>query len=216
MKVTRNVRLATLASTMFAGLALATGARAADDTGWYGSLNLGRSHLGLSGNDLDGRNAAQGVTSSTTLDSRDSAWSLNAGYRFNRNFALEAGYVDLGSYRFTGNTSAPAAGSLDGRYKAHGYSLVAVGIVPLQSGFSLYGKAGLFLARTELSASSSATALGGADSSRGTGTIGAGLSYDFTRNVFGRAEWNRYARIGDDNTGRASVDLYTVGVGYRF
>lgn len=214
MSTKHKVQLAAVAATLAAGLA--GGAHAAEEEGWYGGLNLGRAHLGLSGADLDNRNAGLGVTSSSALETRDATWSLTGGYRFNRHLALEGGYVDLGTHRVSGTTSAPAAGSLDGRYKAHGYSLAAVGIVPLQGGFSLYGKAGLFFARTDLELSANSVALAGAGQSRTGGTLGLGMSYDFTRNVFGRAEWNRYARIGDDNTGRASVDTYTVGVGYRF
>jgi OOP family OmpA-OmpF porin len=210
----RSLQRAAMATTLAAGLA--GGAQAADDEGWYGGLDLGRSHLGLSGADIDNRNAGFGVTSSSTLETRDTAWSLVGGYRFNRNVALEGAYVDLGSHKLSGTTSAPAAGSLDGRYKVHGYRIAAVGIVPLSSGFSLYGKAGLMFARTDLELSASSVALSGAGQSRTVGTLGLGMSYDFTRNVFARAEWNRYARVGDDGTGRSSIDAYTVGVGYRF
>ena len=52
-----------------------------------------------------------------------------------------------------------------------------------------------------------------ASSSRSTsGSFGFGLSYDFTRNIVGKAEWNRYTRVGDSNTGRGDVDLHTVAV----
>ena len=49
------------------------------------------------------------------------------------------------------------------RYGAGGFGVSAVGILPLQQGFSVYGKAGLLLARTELETNGSAgIATGGA------------------------------------------------------
>ena len=192
-------------------------ARAADNEGWYGGLNLGRSHLGLTGSELDNRFAGQGITSSSSLERRDTVYSLVGGYQFNRNIALEGSYVNLGRFNYQSTTTAPAAGSVTGRYGVRGFGVSAVGIVPLQQGFSIYGKAGLLLASTELEASPSAGIATGASSSRSTsGSFGFGLSYDFTKNIVGKAEWNRYTRVGDSNTGRGDVDLYTVGVAYKF
>ncbi|MCK3777614.1 porin family protein [Ensifer sesbaniae] len=50
-------------------------------------------------------------------------------------------------------------------------------------------------------------------------TIGAGVDYSFTDNVFGRAEY-RYNDYGDKDIGGVNVDLdqhqFTVGVGVKF
>ena len=204
-----------------AAIAMATAslvhARAADDKGWYGSLNLGRSHLGSSGGGIDAAFAGQGLTASSAIDTRTTGFSLGAGYRINRNFAAEASFVDLGRFDYRSGVTAPAAGSINGKYEVHGFGLSAVGIVPLQQGFSVYGKAGLFLARTELEAASTgAIAVSRARSHEATGAYGLGASYDFTRNIAGKVEWNRYARVGESTTGRSDIDLYTVGVAYKF
>ena len=105
---------------------------------------------------------------------------------------------------------------MNGRYSAWGYGLSAVGIVPFGQGFAAYGKAGLAYTRAELEASSSGGITANGMRSLGTNpNYGAGLSYDFTRNIVGKAEWNRYARVGDSNTGRGDVDMYSVGVAYK-
>ncbi|HQU15191.1 MAG: hypothetical protein B7Z66_05760 [Chromatiales bacterium 21-64-14] len=46
------------------------------------------------------------------MDDTDFAYRLFAGYRFNPNFALEGGYVDLGSLRFVSNVLAPPPGGV--------------------------------------------------------------------------------------------------------
>jgi len=58
--------------------------------------------------------------------------------------------------------------------------------------------------------------VGNASDSRTGLLIGAGAMYDFNRNVFARAGWDRYAQIGSDDTGKGHADVYSVGVGYRF
>src|SRR5438132_1468334 len=61
-----------------------------------------------------------------------------------------------------------------------------------------------------------ALAVGNASASRSGLLIGAGAMYDFNRNVFARAGWDRYAQIGSDDTGKGHADVYSIGVGYRF
>ena len=173
-----------------AALALGTSVAAAQEAGWYGGLDLGASHL--SGIDIGG-----------SLDRSDTAFGVDLGYRFNRNFAVEGAYTDLGKFHFS--TSAG-----DGDFHPKAVSLSAVGILPLQANWSLYGKAGI--ARTE-------TKAGGpfdtSDSENGL-LAGAGVMYDFNRNVFAKAGWDHYDKVGTDATGDAHLDLYSIGVGYRF
>jgi OOP family OmpA-OmpF porin len=208
---------AAIAAGLASTLVFTATAHAADNQGWYGGLNLGRSHLGLSGSDLDNGFASRGITSSSALERRDTAYSLTGGYQFNRNLAVEGSFVNLGRFDYQTSTTAPVAGSISGRYGVHGFGVSAVGILPLQQGFSVYGKAGLLLARTELEANGSAGLATSETHSHSTnGTFGLGLSYDFTKNIVGKAEWNRYARVGDSNTGRGDIDLYSLGVAYKF
>ena len=172
-----------------AALALGASGVYAQDTGWYGGLDLGRSRL--SGIDIGG------------LDRSDNALGVDLGYRINRNLALEGAYTDLGKFDF----STPAGG---GEVRPKALSLSAVGILPLQSNWSLYGKAGI--ARTETKAGGP---LDTSDTSNGL-VAGAGVMYDVNRNVFARAGWDHYADVGTDLTGDGRLNVYSIGVGYRF
>ena len=190
---------------VLAAFGAAPAAQAAGDTGWYGSINAGRSDQKAGGGEIDRALSNQGVSGTATMEDHDTGYSLEAGYRFSRNFALEGSYVDLGKFDFNS--------TVNGTYKATGVGLSAVGIIPIEDNFSLYGKAGAFSGKTELSASAPASDR----SERETvPTFGLGASYDFGDNVVGKLEWNRYQNLGDASTGEGDVDLYTLGVGYRF
>ena len=173
-----------------ASLALGASGAYAQETGWYGGLDVGSSHLsGINTDSLD------------SFDKSDMTFDVNLGYRLNRNFAVEGAYTDLGTFHF----SSAAAG--DGDVKPKAYSLAAVGILPLQSNFSLYGKAGI--AHTETKA------LDASDTKDGL-LAGAGVTYDFNRNVYAKAGWDHFDDVGNDATGKGHADIYSLGVGYRF
>ncbi|HWJ01096.1 MAG TPA: porin family protein [Burkholderiales bacterium] len=173
-----------------ASLALGASGAYAQEAGWYGGLDVGGSHL--SGINTDGLDS---------FDKSDTGFDVNLGYRLNRNFAVEGAYTDLGKFHF----SSAAVG--DGDVKPTAVSLSAVGILPLQSNFSLYGKAGV--AHTETKA------LGASDTKDGL-LAGAGVMYDFNRNVYAKAGWDHFDDVGNDATGKGHADLYSLGVGYRF
>ena len=56
----------------------------------------GRSPLGLGSSGLDKGFANQGLTTSSSIGSRDTAYSLIGSCKGNRNFAVEGIYFDLG------------------------------------------------------------------------------------------------------------------------
>jgi OmpA-OmpF porin, OOP family len=191
---------------------------APSERGWYGDVDVGRSNLRLNGGDIDNALANQGIAASSSLERHDTGLGANVGYRLNRNFALEGGYADFGKFKVQSATSAPAADTVDGDYKAHAWSFAAVGIAPLEDGWSLFGKAGAARTTADLTTSSEtgATAPGGASHAGNGLLLGAGATYDFTDNLYGKVEVDRYTRVGDASTGKGDVDLYTVGVGMRF
>jgi len=93
-----------------ASLGCATGAQAADDNGWYLGAGLGRSSVSNSGNaasNIDSMLGAQGLTSSTSISSSNTAGKLFGGYQFNRNWGLEGAYTDLGKFSVSSAISAP-------------------------------------------------------------------------------------------------------------
>lgn len=189
------------------------------DQGWYAGVNAGTAHSGLSGGDVDNTFANQGITSSTGTDKHDGIYSFDLGYKFHQNFAVEGSYVDLGRYDFNSNVTAPAADTASGNYRVKGWTASAVGILPLQNGFSAYGKLGLVYADTSLNVASNtgATGISGASKWSTRPLVGLGVSYDFTPQWVGKAEWNHYNNLGNASTGGGTnIDTYTVGVAYKF
>jgi OOP family OmpA-OmpF porin len=205
------------AFTLLAAGAAATNAEAANLAGWYAGVDVGGSDYRRGGGSLDDAFANQGLTTSTSMDKRDTAYQLNLGYRFNPYFALEGGYVDFGRFDFTSNVLAPAADTVNGNVKAYGTRFSAVGILPLQSGFSVYGKAGMFDARTKIEGGSPSGLDVGESHHHTDGTFGVGASYDITKQIVASVEWNRYLKVSDsDATGRSDIDLVTAGLSYHF
>lgn len=193
-------------------------ARAADDAGPYVGASVGASRLTAGAGMIDRAFASQGLSTSTSLDRNDTSYALTLGYRVNPYFAVEGNYVDLGRFDYRSGVSSPAADTLGGKFKSSGFDLLAVGIVPLNAGFSAYGKLGALWSDTKLEASSGgAVAVSDKSHSDVSATYGLGLSYAFTRNVSGNLEWNRYNRLGDPaTTGRSDANVYSVGVAYHF
>jgi len=189
----------------------------ADDAGWYTGFNAGQSRA-----KIDDTRIADGLlddgfsTPSISNDDLHFGFKAYGGYAFNRYFALESGYFNLGRFGFTADTLP--AGSLRGDIKLQGANFDAVGSVPLGDKFSLFARAGVNYADAK-------------DSFAGTGSVavlepsphrwaanykfGLGAEYDFTRHVGMRLEAERY-RIDDAVGNKGDIDLYTAGLVFRF
>jgi OOP family OmpA-OmpF porin len=205
--------IAAVAVVFSSTLAHAQGTEA--KTGWYAGLDIGAARTGLSGSDIDGALANQGVAGSSSIDKSGTAFGINGGYRLNRNFGVEAAWQRLGSFDYS---SAAGADTINGKFEADALSLAGVGFYPLSSGWSVYGKAGLAMTDAKLSANSGtgATPVSGT-SHTGTGLlVGAGVTYDFNPGYFAKAGWDHYAHVGDASTGSGGIDTYMLGVGMRF
>jgi OOP family OmpA-OmpF porin len=189
----------------------------ADDSGWYAGFNGGQSRAKIAdGRITDGLLGEGFTTTSISNDDRHLGFKVFGGYEFNRYFALEGGYFDLGRFGFTADTLP--AGTLRGDSKIRGVNLDAVGMVPLSEKFSLFARAGLNYSEAK-------------DSFAGTGSVavinpephkrdanykfGFGAEYDFTRNVGMRIEAERY-RIDDAVGNKGDIDLYSAGLVFRF
>jgi OOP family OmpA-OmpF porin len=202
-----------------AGIAIASPEALAqnNDAGWYVGANVGQSRA-----KIDDARIARGLLgsgfSSVAIenDERDTAYKVFGGYRINRNFAIEGGYFDLGEFGFKA-TTVPA-GTLNGNIKLRGFNLDALGMLPITEKFSAFGRVGVNYAEAR-------------DSFTGTGLVrvvdpnpskrqtnykaGLGLQYAFSEVLAMRAEVERY-RINDAVGNRGDVDLFSVGLVYRF
>jgi OOP family OmpA-OmpF porin len=191
------------ATTIIAAAVLALGAGItapqASAQGFYVGGSVGRS-------DADDSNAVPDLITSGTVDGKDSGYKIFGGYQFNPYFGLELAWVDLGTASYSGSFSGlPVTG---GTVKTSGFNFSAVGTWPVGAGFALFGKVGAFAWESRQS-----DVTGGAPFSTkengGDVSFGLGASYDFTKNIGIRAEWERFKAVGD-------IDLLSVGLVYKF
>lgn len=194
-----------------------TPALAEDEKGWYIGANIGQSAAEIDDEKITNSLVGSGFTvTSIDDDDRDLGYKLFGGYQFNRNFALEGGYFDLGKFSFTANTLPP--GALTGEIGVRGINVDAVGLWPLSERFTGFGRVGATYAETkdEFSGSGQVTV---ADSSLDERDLqykfGAGLQYDVTSALGVRLEAERY-RVNDAVGNKGDIDLYSLGVIYRF
>jgi len=166
-------------------------------------------YLGLGFGQSDAKDACDGAAAlGIQCDDSDTATKLLAGYRFNSNFAVEAGFADLGRAHFSG-----PGGTID--LESSGFEMMAVGMVPLGAQAWLYGKLGLFLCDLEVK---DGTGVIGDFSESGTElTYGVGLGVDFARNFAARFEYQINPDIGYAfTTGTSDVTVLGVNLLFRF
>ncbi len=197
--------------------AIASPYAVADDTGWYGGVNIGQSKAKIDDAHITSNLLGGGfATSSISNDDSDTGYKLFAGYKYNKNFAVEGGYFDLGQFGFTA-TTVPA-GTLNGNLKLKGLNLDAVGILPINEKFSAFGRVGMNYAESKdsFSGSGAVNVLNPNPSKREANLkFGAGLQYDFNQSIGMRAEAERY-RINDAVGSKGDIDVLSVGMVYRF
>jgi len=195
----------------------------AADGGWYAGVGVGNAKYKdmPSAAEWDAALLSLGITSTSTVDDSDTAWKLFAGYRFNKNFALEGGYADLGEATWNSTVTVPAAGTVSASWKGKAWSLAAVGILPVSEQFEVFGKIGAHRWDVDLSITATGGGAVAADSLDDSGTgwlYGVGASYSFTKNMAVRAEWERYKDVGDENNtgGQSDVDVWSLGLQFKF
>ena len=197
--------------------AIASPSAMAEDLGWYGGINIGQSRAKIDDARITSGLLSGGFTAtSISDDDRDTGYKFFGGYQFNKYFALEGGYFDLGKFGFTATTTP--AGTLDGNIKLKGLNFDAVGILPITEKFSAFGRVGLNTAEAKdsFTGTGAVTVLNPNPKKRDTNyKFGLGLQYDFTGPLAVRAEAERY-RINDAVGHKGDIDLVSVGLIYRF
>ncbi len=152
----------------------------AADNGAYAGIKMGSNHVGFN----------------ALSDSTDTTYGALLGYQYNRNFAFEGEYTDLG--RFVTTTGVTGKSSV--------WGLSALGIIPLQNRFSVYGKLGITRSDTSTSAATGKR--------RTDATYGLGGQFDATPMIGLRLSWERYGVgvVGEN----ANDDLYSLAAAFRF
>jgi len=157
------------------------------------------------------------VTTSLRTNDRDYGWKLFGGYSFNRNFAIEAGYFNLGKFSYDATTLP--AGTFSGSSKFQGVNLDLVGTIPFGEHFAVFGRVGATYGetRSKIAGGGAVHVFGPSDwhSRGGNWKYGAGLEYDFDPSWGLRAEAERY-RVDDALNDRAHIDVFSLGLVFRF
>jgi opacity protein-like surface antigen len=139
-----------------------------------------------------------GGSTDLRLGDNSTAYDIYAGGMWNKNFGLEVGATDFGKINRPGNT-----------VEAYGFSVKAVGVVPLSESFSAFAKLGTMYTRTKVSSPSSVSK----DNGWGA-TYGLGLNFDITPQFAAVLEWdqtNLSLATGNDH-----INTTSVGLKYRF
>lgn len=130
---------------------------------WFVGAGIGRTSPDLSATeaelkaevDFDDAAAIPGVISSAGSDEGDSGLKLLGGRRFNEHFAIELGYADLGegttTVAMTAEQDIPVLGVQDGEGvvltetdSITGFSVAAIGRLPLSERLSVQGRVGVY------------------------------------------------------------------------
>jgi OOP family OmpA-OmpF porin len=192
-------------------------AQADESTSWYLGASVGPTQANIDDARILQNLGNSGLGTTGISDSnRDNGYKIFGGYQFNRNFALEGSYFDLGQFGFSANTTP--AGTLSGDIRLRGIGLDAVLRAPLTDRFSVFAKVGANYAeaRDRFSASGAVTVLDSAPSkSELNPKIGIGMQYAFSQAWAVRAELERY-RINDAVGSRGDVDHLSVGLVYSW
>lgn len=191
---------------------------AADDAGWYVGANVGQSRAKIDDARITSSLIGRGFSGvSIDDDDRDTGYKLYGGYKFNKNFAVEGGYFDLGRFGYAATMDQP--GTLNGNIKVKGLNLDLVGMLPLTEKFSVFGRVGVNYAEAKDTFRGTQSSIYAPDvnrSKRDTNyKVGLGLQYAFTESLAMRAEVERY-RINDAVGNKGDIDLVSVGLVYQF
>ena len=209
MKIHHLTRLACL-TTLAA--AMAGSAHAQEANYYYFGLSAGQSHSQLS--ESDTTNSLLGAGNGAIIlgnEQQDTAYKIFGGYQFNRNFALEAGYFNLGKFTYS---AASPSGTLNGTYEVEGLNLDLIGTLPLGERFSAFGRIGAQYANTRdsFSGTGTLTPANGNPSKRDTNLkVGVGLQYDISPSMQLRAEAERY-RINDAFDNRGDINVFSLSL----
>ncbi|MEO7939792.1 MAG: OmpA family protein [Burkholderiaceae bacterium] len=190
----------------------------AQESGYsYGGLSLGQARARIDQQRITAGLLGAGLaTTNFNSDNTDSAYKLFGGYQFHPNFAVEAGYFNLGNFGFTATTVPP--GTLNGRMRVQGLNLDLVGTLPLSERWSATARVGVQYARTHDRFRSTGVVgvQNPSPSARDTNyKLGIGLQYAVNPSMLVRLDAERY-RINDAIGNRGDVNFVSVSLVFPF
>jgi len=134
------------------------------------------------------------------------SYKVFAGYSFDRNWAIETGYQQFTDFGQTG-----AAGTTE--FSGYAVYIDLIGTIPLGEQWGIFGRLGL--AGSTLEGDLPGTV---GTKAHDTGPhVGAGIQYNFAKNLSVRAEWEWTVKFGsNDTTGEMNMNVAGASLLYRF
>jgi OOP family OmpA-OmpF porin len=190
---------------------------AQDESSWYMGASAGPTRARIDDDHIVQNMSVGGFPNATVTDNdRDTGYKIFGGYQFNRNFALEGSYFDLGKFSFNARTSL--TDTLTGQMQVRGFGLDAVLSAPLTEKFSVFGKVGAQYSEARDNFTSTGAVIvrdPSPSKSEFNPKLGIGMQYAFTDAFAVRAELERY-RVNDAVSSRGDIDHLSVGLVYSW
>ena len=149
----------------------------------------------------------------STCDDTDTAWKIYGGLEVNEYISMEAGYVNLGKFEASGTTED---GPVSATAEVHGMRIQVIGSYAINPSFSLIGRGGMNILNLEKNGTIAAPTNNVGDTDVAW-SLGLGAQFNLSESVGLRAEWERYFKVGDeDTTGEMDIDLISASIVYTF
>jgi OOP family OmpA-OmpF porin len=180
---TQSILAALLMATLTPSLAFA-------DKGLFVAGSVGSAELSESFDEFD-------------VDADSTAYRLTVGWRFNDYLAIDGGYQNFGRFEQTfDDEGTPVNISL----KADGFTLGAIGSLPINDRFSLFARAGGFFWDGDANINDVTSA----SPEEVNIYFGAGLRMALTEKLSATLDGSRYDLDGTDST------VFSLGLDFRF
>lgn len=161
----------------------------------YVGVNAGSAELKLTGDLGSGKEDKTG-------------YKAYAGYDFNQNFGLEAGYANFGKLK---DREADASVSME----TSAFYLAATATLPINPQFSAFVKGGVSQNRTKAVLSGFGQRFSGSED-KTSGMFGIGAAYHFNQNMSAVAEYENFGKTYSENGAKLKASLVSIGVRYKF
>jgi OmpA-OmpF porin, OOP family len=202
-------------------------AHAAGPDYWYAGVGLGYGKVEFYPADFSSAGSPFGSAAETIRDA-DLGFTGALGVQFNRNWALELNFIQLG--KFTYKYAYPQ-GTQEDIYAVSGWGTSLLPTVPVTRNFSLFGRLGVLASQTRLTVRNVAKNNGtgvpvfdgtilDAQTNQTSFLSGFGAQYFVNRDFGIRVEYQNLGKVGTsscgDCTGRANAQFLSASALFTF